>query len=66
MKNGKAVNIAVSFHTRLLSLPREQPADFRFVLGRWMIERFLHRRSVSQHEEDAQALIAHSLPGRAG
>ena len=66
MKKRKAANIAASFRPRLLSLSPERKEDFQFVLGRWIIERFLYRLSVSQHKEDAHALIAHSLPGHAG
>jgi len=66
MINRKATNIAASFRPRLLSLPAERKEDFQFVLGRWIIERFLYRLSVSQHREDAHALSVHSLPGHAG
>jgi len=51
MKNKKVVNIAVSFRARLLDLSRQRREDFQFVLGRWMIERFLYRLSVSPHKE---------------
>ena len=51
MKNKKVVNIAASFRARLLDLSRQRREDFQFVLGRWMIERFLYRLSVSPHKE---------------
>ena len=51
MKNKKVVNIATSFRARLLDLSRQRGEDFQFVLGRWMIERFLYRLSVSPHKE---------------
>ena len=52
MRNRKVVNIAASFRARLLDLSRQRREDFQFVLGRWMIERFLYRLSVSPHKED--------------
>ena len=51
MKSKKVANIAASFRARLLNLPREWNEDFQFVLGRWMMERFLYRLSVSPHKE---------------
>ena len=51
MTNKKVVNTAASFRARLLNLSRERNEDFQFVLGRWMIERFLYRLSVSPHKE---------------
>lgn len=51
MRNKKVTNTAASFRARLLSLARERQEDFQFVLGRWMVERFLYRLSVSPHKE---------------
>jgi hypothetical protein len=42
VRNKEVVNIAASFRARLLDLSRQRREDFQFVLGRWMIERFLY------------------------
>ena len=47
----KVVNVAASLRARLLNLARERKEDFQFVLGRWMIERFLYRLGVSPHKD---------------
>ncbi|MBK5294954.1 MAG: hypothetical protein JJE04_25165 [Acidobacteriia bacterium] len=44
----KITNIAGSNRVKLLALARERGEDFQFLLGRWMIERFLYRLSQSQ------------------
>ncbi len=40
-------NVAASNRARLLALARERKEDFQFLLGRWMVERFLYRLGVS-------------------
>jgi len=39
----KITNIAGSNRAKLLALARERGEDFQFLLGRWMVERFLYR-----------------------
>lgn len=45
-------NIAASHRAKLLALAQRRGDDFQFLLGRWIIERFLYRRSVSTHKND--------------
>lgn len=40
-------NIAASNRARLLGLARQRREDFQFLLGRWMVERFLYRLGIS-------------------
>jgi hypothetical protein len=47
----KITNIAGSHRAKLLALARERGEDFQFLLGRWMIERFLYRLSHSAHKD---------------
>ena len=47
----KVTNIAGSNRAKLLALARERGEDFQFLLGRWMIERFLYRLSHSNHKD---------------
>ena len=47
----KARNVAASHRARLLALARERREDFQFLLGRWAIERFLYRLSISDHKD---------------
>jgi predicted nucleotidyltransferase component of viral defense system len=47
----KITNIAGSNRARLLVLARERGEDFQFLLGRWIVERFLYRLSQSTHKE---------------
>lgn len=47
----KITNIAGSNRAKLLALAGERGEDFQFLLGRWMIERFLYRLSRSVHKE---------------
>ncbi len=48
----KITNIAGSNRAKLLALARERGEDFQFLLGRWMVERFLYRLSQSAHKDD--------------
>lgn len=43
-------NIAASHRAKLLALSKERGEDFQFLLGRWIIERFLFRLSASRHK----------------
>jgi hypothetical protein len=45
-------NIAASHRAKLLTLAQRRGDDFQFLLGRWIIERFLYRLSVSTHKKD--------------
>ena len=45
-------NIAASHRAKLLALAQRRGDDFQFLLGRWMIERFLYRLSLSTHKKD--------------
>jgi len=38
----KVRNIAGSHRAKLLTLARDQGEDFQFLLGRWVVERFLY------------------------
>lgn len=48
----KVRNIAASHRAKLLALAQRRGDDFQFLLGRWIIERFLYRLSVSAHKND--------------
>lgn len=45
-------NIAASHRAKLLTLARSRGDDFQFLLGRWIIERFLYRLAGSKHKND--------------
>lgn len=47
----KVRNVAASHRAKLLDLARERKEDFQFVLGRWAVERFLYRLSISEHKD---------------
>ena len=47
----KARNVAASYRAKLLELARSRGDDFQFLLGRWTIERFLHRLAGSRHKD---------------
>jgi hypothetical protein len=47
----KITNIAGSHRAKLLALARERGEDFQFLLGRWIVERFLYRLSLSAHRD---------------
>ncbi len=51
MKPPKPRNIAASHRAKLLALAQERREDFQFLLGRWVVERFLFRLSQSAHAE---------------
>lgn len=44
-------NVAASHRAKLLVLARERGEDFQFLLGRWIIERFLFRLAASRHKD---------------
>ncbi len=44
-------NVAGSHRAKLLTLARNRGEDFQFLLGRWVVERFLYRLSVSVQKE---------------
>lgn len=43
-------NVAASHRAKLLALSRDRSEDFQFLLGRWVIERFLFRLAASRHK----------------
>jgi len=43
-------NVAASHRAKLLALSRGRGEDFQFLLGRWVIERFLFRLAASRHK----------------
>ena len=47
MKPNKPRNVAASNRAKLLALAHERKEDFQFLLGRWVVERFLFRLSQS-------------------
>lgn len=51
MKPNKPRNIAASHRAKLLALAHERKEDFQFLLGRWVVERFLFRLSQSEHAD---------------
>jgi hypothetical protein len=48
----KIRNVAASHRAKLLALTQSRGDDFQFLLGRWIIERFLYRLSRSRHKDD--------------
>lgn len=44
-------NLAASHRAQLLALARTRGEDFQFLLGRWIIERFLYRLAGSNHKD---------------
>lgn len=44
-------NFAASYRAKLLALARNRGEDFQFLLGRWIIERFLFRLAASRHKD---------------
>lgn len=46
----KVRNIAGSYRAKLLALARDRGEDFQFLLGRWVVERFLYRLATSSHK----------------
>lgn len=44
-------NVAASNRAKLLALARTRGDDFQFLLGRWIIERFLYRLAGSKHKD---------------
>src|SRR5258708_5941518 len=51
MKSKPLKNVAASMRARLLDRARRQKEDFQFVLGRWVVERFLYRLSRSKQRD---------------
>jgi nucleotidyltransferase AbiEii toxin of type IV toxin-antitoxin system len=47
----EVVNLQASVRQRLLNLATERKEDFGLVLGRFGLERFLYRLSVSRHRD---------------
>lgn len=50
MKVRKVRNIAGSHRAKLLTLARTRGEDFQFLLGRWVVERFLYRLAGSSQK----------------
>ncbi len=48
----KVRNVAASHRAKLLAVAQSRGDDFQFLLGRWVIERFLYRLSRSTHKND--------------
>ena len=46
----KVRNVARSHRAQLLNLARNRGEDFQFLLGRWVVERFLYRLAGSSHK----------------
>jgi hypothetical protein len=46
----KVRNVAGSHRAQLLNLARNRGEDFQFLLGRWVVERFLYRLAGSSHK----------------
>lgn len=51
MTRKKVRNVAGSHRAKLLTLARTRGEDFQFLLGRWVVERFLYRLAGSAHKE---------------
>jgi len=51
MTRKRIANIAASHRAKLLNLARERGDDFQFLLGRWIVERFLYRLATSNHRD---------------
>ena len=47
----KITNIAGSNRAKLLALASERGEDFQYLLGRWVVERFLYRLAQSAHKD---------------
>ena len=47
----KARNVAGSHRAKLLTLARSRGEDFQFLLGRWVVERFLYRLAGSPQKD---------------
>lgn len=47
----KARNVARSHRAKLLTLARNRGEDFQFLLGRWVVERFLYRLAGSAQKD---------------
>lgn len=47
----KVRNIAASHRAKLLALARDRGEDFQFLLGRWVVERFLYRLAGSGQKD---------------
>jgi hypothetical protein len=47
----KVRNIAASHRAKLLALARDRGEDFQFLLGRWVVERFLYRLAGSPQKD---------------
>src|ERR1017187_4468743 len=50
MTQKKGRNVAGSHRAKLLTLARNRGEDFQFLLGRWVVERFLYRFAGSGHK----------------
>ncbi len=44
-------NVAASRHAKLLTLARQRGEVFQFLLGRWIVERFLYRLTRSDQKD---------------
>jgi len=51
MTRKRIANVAASHRAKLLNLARERGDDFQFLLGRWIVERFLYRLATSTHRD---------------
>src|SRR5260370_6310303 len=51
MKSKAPKTVAASMRAKLLQRARQQKEDFQFVLGRWVVERFLYRLSGSKQRD---------------
>ncbi len=50
MKSKKVRNVAASHRAKLLGLAHTRGEDFQFLLGRWIVERFLYRLAGSSQK----------------
>src|ERR1039458_8404452 len=51
MTQKKGRNVAASHRAKLLTLARDRSEDFQFLLGRWVVERFLYRLAGSAQKD---------------
>ena len=51
MKQKKGRNVAASHRAKLLTIARDRSEDFQFLLGRWVVERFLFRLAGSVQKD---------------
>jgi Nucleotidyl transferase AbiEii toxin, Type IV TA system len=51
MRRREARNVAASHRAKLLALAHSRGEDFQFLLGRWMVERFLYRLAGSAQKD---------------